>query len=241
MIEEFIQYIKHRDPSQKGGNKKCYIKGSYALLTGSFKPDEIEKAMSIEQNLIKNGVAIVPTIEYKAIEGPSELGYYKGYILQQKAPGEELYLSPMETSPEAYTQRLTELTERPQEFYDKFASDWLQITQSGLQIDPSKSSNFFYTPERINFIDLNLMSHPCEIETSFLDASVVLFNGGMYYKSSDNRRQQTQILRKLATAFTKQGVDTNKVSEIIHKQFPEIAAAVFQKKVISIKDKGFSL
>lgn len=241
MIEEFIQYVKHRDPSQKGGNKKCYIKGNYALLTGTFKPDEIEKAMTIEQNLINNDVAIVPTIEYKAIEGPSELGYYKGYILQQKAPGEELYLSPTKTSSEAYAQRLTELAERPQEFYDKFASDWLQITQNGLGIDPSKSSNFFYTPERINFIDLNLISCQREIETSFLEASVVLFNGGMYYKSSENRRQQTQILRKIATAFTKQGADKNKVSEIIHKRFPEIASAVFPKKIIPIKDKGFSL
>jgi hypothetical protein len=227
MIEEFIQYVQHHPEADKrGGNKKCFIKGSYALLAGSFKPAEIEQTIELEQKLAGQGIPVVPTLEYKITGSKDPMGYFKGFILQSKAPGEELYAS-NKISSEEYGKRLTELASRPQEFYDRFASDWLAIEKAGLMIDPSKSANFFYTPERIHFIDLTPQKRNELTETSFYEASVVLFNGGMYYKkdynTKDFRQKQTSILNKTILAFAKQGADKQKMSEIVNKHFPDIA------------------
>lgn len=138
---------------------------------------------------------------------------------------EELYQQ--NTSVENYARCLDELSERPQEFYDKFAADWIKIQKRGLIVDPSKSANFFYTPEQIHFIDLNTRPQETSIETTFMEAATVLFNGGMYYKYDTCRRQQQNILRKISTAFGKRGADKNKMFAIAKPCFPEIADRAF--------------
>lgn len=225
MIEQLITQISPETADRRGGNKKCFIKGAYALLYGSFKPDELDKTIKLEQQLTDEGVSVIPTIEYKSVKGPSDSGFYAGWILQRKAPGEELFLKNI--SAENYARRLNDLSDRPQEFYDKFAADWIKIQKRGLMIDPSKSANFFYTPEQIHFIDLNFHPRETNTETAFREAATVLFNGGMYYKYDTYRKQQQNILRKISTAFGKQGADKDKMYAIAQNAFPEIANGAF--------------
>lgn len=232
MIDQLLEQISLKTANRQGGNKKCFITGAYALLYGAIRPQELEQIMETERRLADDGIPVVPTIEYKTLGEPSDLGFYKGWILQRKAPGDELHQSGV--SEEAYNKRMQELTERPQQFFDKFASDWMRITNSGLGIDPSKSSNFFYTPEQIHFIDLNLRSIPTpSSETCFLEASTALFGGGAYYKYQNCRKNQQNVLRKISAAFAKQGADTNLMQETCRNRFPEIAAGAFSSKVPS--------
>ncbi len=221
MIEHFIPKIKDRLADKHGGNKKCYIEGAYAILAGSFNPEDIRKTSDIGKQLATEGVAIVPIIEYRADGTPGKHGYVSGFILQRKAPGEELH-SGKETE-EIYAGRLRDLAERPPEFYDKFIGDWLKITDAGLAIDPSKSSNFFYTPEQIYFIDLTAQKRKMTPEQTFHEAAVVLFNGGMYYKYPSHRSLQQNIIRKLSASCVKYGADADKIAEITGKHFPDIA------------------
>ncbi len=50
---------------------------------------------------------------------------------------------------------LEEIVDIPQEQFDQFVKRVALIESNGLMIDPSKSSNFFYDPEKgFSFIDL---------------------------------------------------------------------------------------
>lgn len=78
MIDQLLEQISLKTANRSGGNKKCFIHGAYALLYGTFKPDEVKQTLKIEQQLVEEGIPVVPTLEYKTIGEPSSIGYYKG-------------------------------------------------------------------------------------------------------------------------------------------------------------------
>lgn len=239
LIDKIIQDVCGTQKKSVEGNKNCYICGAYALLYGSFKLEELKHLILIERRLNRSGVAVVPTIGYKVMCMPNDLGFCRGYMLQQKAPGEELHR--FSEGEDVYNRRMTELAGQSDFFYNKFVSDWIKITESGLMIDPSKSANFFYTPEQMYFIDLNVRTGKMPLEVSFYEAAVVLTGGRKYYDFSLCRNQQQQILQKLFAAFTEHGADKGEMFELAKKYFPEISEGIFKKQQIVVSKNSQNL
>lgn len=232
LIDSFISQIQpDTKEDRRGGNHSCYLFGQYALLKGAFNSSELDFIIAKTKQLSAEGVAVVPTIEYSKTKDLTDYqNMFLGYVLQRRAKGEELYKEPyFRQSEEEYYSRIDELSTRPQEFFDKFVSDWIKICESGLQIDPSKSSNFFYTPECISFIDIGKSKSNNRREYAFCESAVTLFNGGSYYHF-DNHDKHKIILSKLVKSFANQGEDMEKMKSFVQQQFPDIADSVFNEK-----------
>lgn len=211
-IDDFIKNIGNS--RKNGSNKDCYLFDEYVLLYGSCKEDEIKRVMKITSELDQQGVAALPTLAYKIVVPPNELGYMRGYTLQRRAKGSELYYYRM---PEAeYQKRLAEVAKMVPKGMDKFVSDWLAIREAGLIIDPSKAENFFYSEGGISFIDLNLSDRGgVELKTEFHRASAVLTGLRLKYQYTPNEKNFNQVLKGLTQAFFDQGLTAPEAEEIL--------------------------
>lgn len=233
MIDSFIDRASKMDVSAKGGNKACYLFPSYALLRGSLKVSEVEFVMQKQQELAQNAVNVVPIVAYKEVIPANELGYSRGYILQRKAQGEPLHAKSAEKKD--YMDTIANLAQEQDTFYDKFASDWLAIEKSGLKIDPSKSTNFFYEKgEKLNFIDLDQKKSPIKEKYHFMEMSAVLLGGGKFFNHyNENDKANTQnavnVISKLKKSFIKLGYNESAIDNDIANQYPEIAQASLNK------------
>lgn len=225
LIDEYISKISQDTQADKqGGSHKCYLMGQYALIKGAFYESDMGFIIEKTKKLSDENVAVVPTLDYKKIKdikGFSDM--FLGFVLQRRAKGEELHKTsfPYQLSEEYYS-RISELAKRPQEFFDKYVSDWLKICKSGLQIDASKSANFFYTPEQIYFIDLTKSKNAKRNEYAFHESAVALFNGGAYYKFT-NHDEHKFVLNKLVNAFAANGESVEKMREVSSMHFADIA------------------
>ena len=225
LIDYYIsQTLQNTTPDKTGGTHACFLFQTYALLKGVYEPKKLEKLIKTTHELYEQGVAVVPTVEYKEVSPISENNVLsRCYVLQRRAPGKELHSASHYKQPDTeYQSIMTALSQRPQEFFDKYASDWLKICKSGLQIDPSKSSNFFYTPEKIHFIDLEVAGKKDHTEYAFLDAATALFNGGAYYKQQ-NKENHKIILNKMVNAFLKQDYPIENIEKAVQNNWPDIA------------------
>ena len=212
MIEDFIS-SKQGNHDRNGSNKECFLFENHVLLYGSCKEEEIKKVIQISNSLEQKGVAILPTLEYKIDSAPNELGYTKGYFLQKRAQGDELYRREM--SEAEYKKRLNEISDMSTEQMDKFISDWLAILDDGLAIDPSKCGNFFYSNGKISFIDLNLSRKSKSLANSFSEASNVLFGLGLKSKYKTDGNDFMKIIKKVSHSFLKRGLAFNDIQSII--------------------------
>ncbi len=200
MIDDFIEMAKHTNRSSTGANKKCYVFGEYVLLCYNGYVDlndEIApKKVAIMQLLMQRGVNIAALIDYKKVDGIS-------YELQLRAPGEELYdydlYSSDENGHKKYLERLRSISSEGPEFYDKFVHDWNEILNSGLNIDPSKTGNFFYTPGKICFIDLNMRTMPLEKrkEYIYMEMSTVLRGGGLPWMCTSVSKEAVELIKTI--------------------------------------------
>lgn len=204
---------------KRGGNKKVRLFDDYVLLAGGFKEDEIKKIILITNELKKRGIAIVPTLEYKIVYPPNDLGYARGYILQPRAKGTEIYSSGM--SDEEHEKRLHDIANMNIEKIDKFISDWLDIENAGLMIDPSKTTNFFYSEDGISFIDLNLNGGKTEpLKTYFVYICGILTDYLSNFSTEKEIEYTIQIIKNVAVCFMKSGLEIKDINDIISsKQF----------------------
>jgi len=214
LINDFIN-LRQDDYNSGGSNKKCFLFEDYVLLYGSCKEEELKKLIQISNALEQTGVYILPTIEYKIDSQPNELGYTKGYFLQKRAEGEELYDSKM--SEETYRKRLNEIAHMSSEQMDKFVSDWITISDAGLMIDPSKCGNFFYSDGKISFIDLNLSHRSKSLGESFSEVSNVLFGLGLKSKYKTDGNDFCNILKNVSRSFLKKGLPLSEIQNITSK------------------------
>ena len=227
LIDTYISQISQKEHADRqGSTHHCYFFDDYALLKGAFYESAIKFVIEKSKELNSKGVAVVPTLEYKKVRDIPN-SFFLGFVLQQKAKGTELYKTSFSRqSSNEYYSKIKDLSDKPQRFFDKFASDWMAICKSGLQIDPSKSSNFFYTPEGISFIDLCKVNKPKHQEYAFGEAAIVLFNGGSYYHFTKHDQHKI-ILNKLVHAFSRQGESMEKMKIMAQRHFPDIANDVF--------------
>lgn len=214
LIDKFIQ-SETLNQKSGGSNKKCWLFDEYALLYGSFKEDEIKQVSQISNRLESEGVFILPTIEYKIDTPPNMFGYVKGYSLQKRARGRDLYQQKM--TQDEYMHQLQAVASMTPRQTEKFVSDWLKIEKAGLMIDPSKCENFFYDNGNISFIDLNLSKKPTPIKTSFLYSFGVLTGLGLRfkYKSDEANLHMVKIAKTLAQSFVKRGMSIDEARAVL--------------------------
>ena len=209
MIEKYIEKIKDMEPS-RGSNKRCYSFDDVVLLTGSFVNDQKEnKIKKVKLDILKqNGVNVCRVLEYAVINNQE-------YELQEKAKGEELYNFRLAYTPEGrekYLNTLNSLSNQDIDFFKKFLEDWHKILLTGLDVDPSKSGNFFYDGNNICFIDLNLTNNYAKrVSYMYREAAVVLRGGGLLWQAKEVYNEANEyikiIYKKLGIAILELGND----------------------------------
>lgn len=154
-------------------NQKCTIIDDKAILYKSFdvKDEEIDSYISKINSLNEMGINTPAILDYQIVS-TSKYGYSKAVILEEKALGRNLeaknfFLNYNEEidfekvaldyikSFDDYLNEVELRANAPQEYYDKFASDYIRIFDNGLVIDP-KPLNFYFSKEKgFTFIDIN--------------------------------------------------------------------------------------
>ncbi len=184
MIDKYIEASKKMDALGGGSNKKCYVFDDAVLLKGSFvnKGEEYQIRKERLNFLKQNGVNVCTVLENATING-------ERYELQEKAKGKELFhqeYSPTLEEQQNFLETLDSLSSKDLSFYEKFLNDWDKILQMGFDVDPSKSSNFFYDGESISFIDLNITNN-YDVRRPWMlrEAAVVLRGGGLLWQCKD--------------------------------------------------------
>lgn len=243
-IDDLIQAAKNREPDARGSNKKCYIIGDYALLrcnTG-IDVEKLQREIMLEKALREKGVNVVQTLDYKVTEESTVGQYQVGYILQERAGGTPLHENNVGEYDRAteenkikfheeYIDRLKSLATESPEFYCKFIADWLEIEKSGLRMDPSKTSNFYYEKgKQINFIDVIVGGNRADgIETTCFEIATVLTGGAKYRRieskdeiASRANEQISNIFKKLEEALVQQGMKRENVIKILSDRFPNV-------------------
>ena len=210
-----INYFINSRQDDHDSNKKCFLFDDHVLLYGSCKEEELKQLIQIGHSLERKGVSILPTLEYKIVSEPNELGYAMGYFLQKRAPGEELYSRKI--SEVEYRKRLNEVSQMSTEQMDKFVSDWLAISEAGLMIDPSKCGNFFYSDGKISFIDLNLAKGSKSLGEKFSEVSNVLFGLHLKTKYKTDGNDFMNILKKVSRSFLKKGMALSDIKTVTSK------------------------
>lgn len=219
LLNELIKQSEEKSFDGRGSCKKCFYFEGYALINGVIP--QIEMVKKIKDKLSEVGVNVSKI-----------LAYNNSYFLEEKARGTHLY--------EMYGNeklnnliniiQANSLANENQEFYNKFIDDWGKIRESGLEIDPSKPTNFFYEKGRgINFIDLDIADRtvPELFEQMCLRSASILLTGSydLSTKKFDEEQLEeirSQILTKLVRALETKEVKHGETRAIISKGFPNI-------------------
>ncbi|MDE7054396.1 MAG: hypothetical protein K2O84_06215 [Oscillospiraceae bacterium] len=182
---KLLSNLKLIKPSARGCDKHAYLIGNYAVLTTSklklrnitTRDDDLahyDELIKLLMDLYKNGVSVIPVLGY-CYDPDSKDG--DGYIIQQRAKGEELfddavmkayyvwtqknpenlYFYPNTTDAKSYILARTKfIAEVPQKHFNKFVSDTMILTNNDILIDFIGKSNFFYDKDcGFQFIDLD--------------------------------------------------------------------------------------
>lgn len=184
----------------KGGNSTCYqLKQQNKVLlvhSSGFatNPSQIIKSEKEKYKIINNLPKQVNIVRMHNV------GLYKGKaaLVLEKAPGKEIHqLNP---SYKTWNEELEILKNAPQNAYDQLVADVLIAAEAGLEIDPSKPTNFFYDTKTNTFtlIDLNLDSKATvEVLSVPLIWTAVLFSKHKKRLTPQNTDQIKQIIHKL--------------------------------------------
>lgn len=156
----------------------CYFVEDYAIIKSSIKCsdyDAQESAIKKVSKLFDDGVNVTKIYGYLCDEDTKETfsngdAYATSWFVMDKAKGLPLYggINYRSYLEEDQTDELNKmldyiqkLSNAPQSYFDKYVSDYLSIVKSGVMVDPSKKSNFFYDEKLgFSFIDLrNVMDN----------------------------------------------------------------------------------
>ena len=235
-IEELISIAEQSEFDARGGNKKCFLIGDYALLQGSINEDKMKVLIELGSDLKNRGINIARTLDYRILDGQN------GYSLQEKAVGTPLHnmvhysvrkgSEQFDIEQKSYSDRLNSLTQENQEFYNKFVQDWVELQKAGISIDPSKTANFFYEKGKgITFIDLDNITEDAKdypIETMCYEMASVLIASGKYFKFASNQdiketvdNNIAKIFGKFAKAMESIGMNLEDVKSVLNEKFED--------------------
>lgn len=178
---ELLSKVAEMKAAKCGIDRHAFLIDEYAVLTATkiklrnvttYDADlaYFDELIITLMSLKKQGVAVVPILGY-CVEPDSENG--KGYIIQSRAKGEELYddsimkeyyvsksnLSYLSSAADAkkyIVSRTNFISKVPQNHFDKFIRDIIILLDNDILIDFNGKSNFFYDEvEGFQFIDLD--------------------------------------------------------------------------------------
>lgn len=182
--------------NKAGGNAKAFITDEFVILQKAIDKDveSLAEFISKLQEAKKAGINVAEiyghqytSLTYNPDNFPSSI---PGYEIQEKANGTELHqtqkgLKSLENS----ISESQHLLSASKDHLTKFVQDWIALNNLGLQIDPSKSSNFFYDINNgFEFIDLalkNTKSKATDTETMFREIITSLTDTGSVFKYKD--------------------------------------------------------
>lgn len=243
IIDSLIDMAEKTQADTRGGNKKCFINGDYALLQGYIDEEKMQRLMCVGTELKNRGINLARTLDYKVT------GDGIGYSLQERAKGVPLHnrvhwkITPEQfvAEQQGYSDRLQTLSEEKQEIFDKFVSDWLEIQKAGRRIDPSKVDNFYYQEgEEITFIDLDgEMSESTQppMETVCYEIACVLMASSKYYRFTKDEEVKAVINSNISKIFTKfshsmekTGMSIEDIKAILSDHFPDIDLSALDER-----------
>ena len=180
-----LERVRHMSPEHRGIDKKVYLLDDFAVLSTSrlklrnvdVRDDDLHYLDDLIEKLTelwKNGINVVPILGY-CYNPDSRDG--EGFLFMKRAKGSELYDDAIICRYEMWTQnqenvyfesnadaakyivrRTHEISQIPQEHFNKFISDIMTILNNDILIDFQGKSNFFYD-EKIGFQFIDIDSH----------------------------------------------------------------------------------
>lgn len=178
-----LERVRHMSPEHRGIDRRAYLFDDYAVLSTSrlklrnvdVRDDDLHHLDDLIERLAqlrRNGINVVPILGY-CCDPDSRDG--EGFLFMKRAKGSELYDDAIICRYEAWTQdrenaylesdadaaeyivrRTHEISEIPQEHFNKFISDIMAVLNSDILIDFQGKSNFFYDEQTgFQFIDLD--------------------------------------------------------------------------------------
>lgn len=256
--------IINMKPSARGFERHTYLIGDYAVLTASrlklrnvtTRDDELtyyDELINTLMILCNNGVAVVPTLGY-CYDPDSKDG--TGYIIQQRAKGEELYddavmkafyiwatknpenvyFYPNNIDAKKYILYRTEfIGKAPQKHYDKFVSDIMMLNEQDILIDFIGKSNFFY-------------DEVCGFQFIDLDSHTDFKYGLCESKDNDNIGALLGCFAPChlafgTRAFSMNALDDNMISNLKNdevRQLKQNNIIIFEKYKRAVRNNGFS-
>lgn len=243
IIDSLIDKAEQTQADARGGNKKCFISGDYALLQGHIDEEKMQRLMRVGAELKERGIDLARTLDYKIT------GDGIGYSLQERAKGNPLHnrihwkIIPEQfaTEQQGYSDKLQTLANEKQKIFDKFVSDWLEIQKAGRRIDPSKVDNFYYREgEGITFIDLDgEMSESTQppMETVCYEIACVLMASSKYYRFSKDEKVKnainsniSKIFVKFSHSMEKTGMNIKDIKAVLNDHFPDIDLSALDER-----------
>ncbi len=237
IIDDIIQMAEQQETSAHGGNKQCYLIDDYALLRQKFLVKEIDEIIQIGERLESKGVKVARTLDYKILSqgtrnwnSDNNALVADGYVLQQRAIGKPL-LDRTNWDEEGkkyqldYLRQIDSISQEGQEFFSNFVKGWLEIQNTGIGIDPSKSGNFIYEQGKgITFIDLELSNRKTDLSTTIFEQLAVILNLSTYHKCYPEVKEAVDkrfgnIIDKYRNAIIEQGIDIDVLNQVLETNF----------------------
>ena len=178
-----LERVRHMSPEHRGIDRQAYMFDDFAVLsTSRLKLRNVEvrdedlhyldDLIGRIEELWRNGVNVVPILGY-CYDPDSRDG--EGFLFMKRARGSELYDDAIICRYEMWTQnqenvyldsntdaagyivrRTHEISQIPQEHFNKFIGDIMTILNNDILIDFQGKSNFFYDEDTgFQFIDLD--------------------------------------------------------------------------------------
>ena len=269
MIDEIIDASVGVEVSKTGGNNKCkiveYNGQKYAVLKTTniecynlSRPSKKNKDMSKEEimatgefnfdNVMRIGAAmqdrhVVPVLGFswdtQKVGEYGDSAYARGFIVQPKAPGKELYDGVKymyEYNSDAaallidYTKKYSQI---PPQHFAEFVTNYIEISKE-LSVDPSKRGNFFYDEQKgFYFIDLNFHRYREETDEQLTADAVkyvigqfrTIYDGTFAEFPQDEQIEYAtaskQIFENIIKGFTIAGIDKSLLIENIDEQIKD--------------------
>lgn len=160
MINSTKNMISEKSGNNGFQNTKVFLFDEYAILkmqninfrNGTIQDPDLNHLSKLSMTLLDlqaKGVNVVPILAFQSENG-------NGYIIQPRAKGAELYDREKANDKEYIMERVELLSNVPQEHYDKFVADTIEIVDAGVLVDFAGKDNFFYDKAiGFQFIDLN--------------------------------------------------------------------------------------
>jgi hypothetical protein len=183
VAEDLISRCAAGQHDRAGGNSKAFIFGNYVVLkTNGINVKNAETpegeipfdtVISRLEKLKNDGVRVVPILGYQydpeSTHDYGETSFASGFIIQDRAEGLEMWDRAHLADKDYLVKRTQTFANAPQEHFDKFVADYAAIVRAGINVDPSKKSNFFYDKTKgFSFIDLNSTTNDTAKTEQFL-------------------------------------------------------------------------